>query len=58
MRPNFPNFASPLDNEGRELPGRAPSIPITIKENPLTYVPFFSDTAGPIRKVGIPIESS
>ena len=22
-RPDFPNFASPLNNEGRELPGRA-----------------------------------
>ena len=23
MRPDFPNLASPLSNEGRELPGRA-----------------------------------
>ena len=32
--------------------------PITIKENPLTCVPVFSETAEPICKVGIPIESS
>ena len=33
------------------------SSPITIKENPLITVPVFSETAGPICKVGIPIES-
>ena len=32
--------------------------PITIKEIPLFTVPVFSETAEPICKVGIPIESS
>jgi len=31
--------------------------PITIKENPLTYVPFFSDTTEPIETYDIPILS-
>ncbi len=39
-------------------PNASESSPITIKENPLSYGQVFSETAGPICKVGIPIELS